>query len=247
LKQYALIGNPLTHSFSKKYFTNKFEVEQISNCQYELHQLDSIEEFPALLKAQPNLHGLNVTIPYKESVIPYLDELSDEAKEIGAVNTISIKDGILKGHNTDVLGFRDSLLTWLKDKPKGALILGTGGASKGIAFVLRKAGIPYLKVSRSLAKGNITYGDLDRSILSEYSLIINTTPLGTFPNIETAPDIPYNLLTKHNCLYDLVYNPEKTVFLNSGITKDCQVKNGLEMLVAQAEYAWEIWNQQKLS
>lgn len=242
MKQYALIGKPLTHSFSKKYFTNKFAVEQINDCVYELHQLESIDEFPDLLKAHPNLHGLNVTIPYKEAVIPFLDELSDEAKEIGAVNTISIKNGQLKGHNTDVLGFRDSLFTWLKETPKGALILGTGGASKGIAYVLRKAGIPYLKVSRSLEKGNLTYGDLDRNILSQYSLIINTTPLGTFPNIETAPDIPYNLLSKENSLYDLVYNPEKTVFLKGGNTKGCSTKNGLEMLVAQAEYAWEIWN-----
>jgi len=242
LKQYALIGNSLTHSFSKRYFTNKFEVEQIPDCQYDLFELETIEEFPNLLKANTDLAGLNVTIPYKESIIPFLDELSDAATEIGAVNTISMKNGILKGYNTDVLGFGDSLFTWLKEKPKGALILGTGGASKGIAYVLRKAGIPYLKVSRSLEKGNLTYSDLDGSILSEYSLIINTTPLGTFPNINTAPDIPYKLLTKRNCLYDLVYNPEKTVFLKSGITKNCQTKNGLEMLVAQAEYSWGIWN-----
>ncbi len=247
MKQYALIGNPLTHSFSKRYFTNKFEVEQIADCEYELHQLASIDEFPELLKAHANLHGINVTIPYKESVIPFLDELSEDAAEIGAVNTISINNGILKGYNTDVLGFRDSLFSWLKEKPKGALILGTGGASKGIAYVLRKAEIPFLKVSRTLEKGNLTYADLDGSILTNYSLIINTTPLGTFPNVERAPDIPYNLLTKRNSLYDLVYNPEKTVFLNSGDSKGCQVKNGLEMLVAQAEYAWDIWNKSDLS
>ncbi len=242
MKQYALIGKPLTHSFSKRYFTNKFEVEQIADCFYELYQLESISEFPDLLKAQTNLQGLNVTIPYKEAVIPFLDELSEEAKDIGAVNTISMENGMLKGHNTDVLGFRDSLFTWLNETPTGALILGTGGASKGIAYVLRQAEIPYLRVSRTLAKGDITYGDLDRSLLSEYSLIINTTPLGTYPNVETAPDIPYNLLSKRNSLYDLVYNPEKTVFLNNGNARGCQVKNGLEMLVAQAEYAWGIWN-----
>jgi len=245
MKRYGLIGYPLKHSFSKKYFTNKFEAEGIDNCQYELFPIDKIESINDLILKTPNLLGLNVTIPYKETIIPYLDELSEEAEEIGAVNTILLKNGKRIGYNTDVMGFRDSLFTWLPS-PEGALILGTGGASKAIAYVLKTANIPYLKVSRSPDKGDLIYSEIDEKRLRKYPLLINTTPLGTFPKVDSAPNIPYNLLSSTNSLYDLVYNPEKTVFLKRGATMSSATKNGLEMLVAQAEYSWEIWTNIKV-
>ncbi len=241
MNQYGLIGKTLKHSFSKKYFTNKFEVEQIPNCMYDLYELESIDQFNDLI-IQKNFIGLNVTIPYKEKIIPFLHELSDEAREIGAVNTIRFRNGVLKGFNTDVMGFKDSLFTWLDDIPKGALILGTGGASKAVRFVLNKTKVPFLTVSRSISKGDITYEQIDSKILEKHPLLINTTPLGTYPNLEEAPDLPYHLLSERNSLYDLIYNPEKTLFLLRGEERGCAIKNGLEMLVAQAEYSWKIWN-----
>jgi shikimate dehydrogenase len=242
---YGLIGYPLTHSFSKKYFTQKFEREGIANSQYELFALESIEDFPKLLKAKPNLCGLNVTIPYKEKVIPYLDKIDESANEIGAVNTIKIENGRLTGFNTDVFGFRESLTNFIKKnklKPiRKALVLGTGGASKAVGYVLEKMGVEHALVSRYEEKGDFKYKDLDSHIINDTQLIVNTTPLGTFPKIDSFPDIPYELLNNNHLLFDLVYNPEKTVFLIKGEERGTHILNGLEMLRGQAEKSWEIW------
>lgn len=247
-QQFTLIGYPLSHSFSKKYFTEKFEREHISNHEYFLSPLVQIEDFPKLLVAHPNLIGLNVTIPYKEKVIPFLDEISAEAKAIGAVNTIKIKEGKLKGFNTDVYGFEKSLVDFLTQKEKkisveNALVLGTGGAAKAVVFILKKLGIEAILVSRKKGKGNLTYDDLDTIIFDECRLIVNTTPLGMLPNIESCPDLPFHRINEKYHLYDLVYNPEKTVFLSRGESQGAAIKNGLEMLHLQAEKAWEIWNE----
>lgn len=247
-RQFTLIGYPLSHSFSKKYFTQKFEKENIPHHEYFLSPLEKIENFPKLLFAHPNLAGLNVTIPYKEKVIPYLDEISEEAKAIGAVNTIKIKDGKLKGFNTDVYGFEKSLVDFLTKKEKqivvkNALVLGTGGAAKAVVFILKKLGINPILVSRKKEKGDLTYNDLDTIIFDKYRLIVNTTPLGMLPNLEGCPDLPFHRMNAKFYLYDLVYNPEKTVFLKRGESQGAAIKNGLEMLHLQAEKAWEIWNE----
>ena len=239
---YGLIGYPLSHSFSKRYFTEKFTNEQKAGHFYELFPLEKIEALPDLLKRLPQLKGLNVTIPYKEMVIPFLDEIDAAAKSIGAVNTIKILNGKLKGFNTDVYGFEKSLLNISEEAlPKQALILGTGGAAKAVAYVLNQLNISFLKVSRG-EKGDLRYSDIDASLLQSHPLIVNTTPLGMSPKTETCPDLPYQHLNEANVLYDLVYNPEKTLFLKRGTEQFCKVKNGLEMLHLQAEKAWEIWN-----
>ncbi len=243
---YGLIGYPLSHSFSKKYFTEKYQRENILKHCYELFPLSDLQELSSLLQRYPNLKGLNVTIPYKELVFPFLDEVSEEAEQIGAVNTIKIEDGKLKGYNTDVYGFEHSLLNVCRKAPhmpNGALILGTGGAAKAIAFVLKKLKIDFTYVSRTPKAGQTTYQKIDQQLLRDHPLIINTTPLGTSPNEDTSPDLPYHLLNERNVLYDLVYNPEKTLFLKEGLAKHCQIKNGLEMLHLQAEKAWEIWKE----
>lgn len=247
-RQFTLIGYPLSHSFSEKYFTQKFEEEQIPNHAYSLSPLESIEELPALISSMPYLQGINVTIPYKEQVIPYLDEISEEAQAIGAVNTIKIQNGKLKGYNTDVYGFEKSLLKLLqkehqKISVENALVLGTGGAAKAVAFILKKLGIDPILVSRRQNSGDLTYSDLDTPIFEECRLIVNTTPLGMLPNIDSFPNLPYHRLNKNYFLYDLVYNPEKTVFLKRGEDQKAAIMNGLEMLHLQAEKAWEIWNE----
>lgn len=246
MRKFGLIGYPLTHSFSKKYFTEKFEAAQITDALYELFPLETIEALPQLLKANPDLVGLNVTIPYKEQVIPYLDEMDEKAKIIGAVNTITIQNGKLKGYNTDYDGFKDSLTKWIGPNrmPEKALILGTGGASKAVKAVLDDLGIASCFVSRKPDNAQLSY---DEIILSPHhlitsSLLINTTPLGMSPNTDALPDLPYDQLTKNHFLFDLVYNPLITAFIQKGIDKNCWVKNGLEMLHRQAEKAWEIWN-----
>ena len=214
---------------------------------YLAHPLESIEQFPELLKANPNLMGLNVTIPYKEQVIPFLDELDSKTKEIGAVNTVKIKGGKLTGYNTDYYGFRDSLIKFIGSNPmpEKALILGTGGASKAVKKVLEDLAVEFQFVSRDKSETAITYEELNTSPhhLITSSLIINTTPLGTQPNIEEFPSLPYKQLTSNHFLFDLVYNPLITVFMQKGIDAGCWVKNGLEMLNSQAEKAWQIWNQ----
>ncbi len=248
-RQFTLIGYPLSHSFSKKYFTEKFKKENISNHEYFLSPLEKIEDFPNLLSTYPNLVGLNVTIPYKEKVIPFLDEISEEAKAIGAVNTIKIIEGKLKGFNTDVYGFEKSLVDFLTQKEKkitveNALVLGTGGAAKAVVYILKKMGIEPILVSRNKEKGDLTYEDLDTIIFDECRLIVNTTPLGMLPNLESCPNLPFHRINEKFHLYDLVYNPEKTVFLRRGESKGAAIKNGLEMLHLQAEKAWEIWNEE---
>lgn len=245
MRKFGLIGYPLSHSFSKKYFTEKFEKEAIQNAQYELYPLSNVEEFPQLLKDNKELIGLNVTIPYKEQVIPFLDELDEKAQFIGAVNTIKILNGKLKGFNTDYYGFKDSLIKFYGSRtlPKKALILGTGGASKAVMTALKDLSIEYQLVSRTSGNTNLSYGDLknQKSILKTAKLIVNTTPLGTSPETEKLPELPYDQLTSDHSLYDLVYNPLITSFMQKGIDANCWVKNGLEMLHGQAEKAWEIW------
>lgn len=246
MRIFGLIGYPLSHSFSKGYFTSKFEKENIADCQYENFPIESIELLPSILENNPEINGLNVTIPYKEKVIPYLNEISPEAQEIGAVNTISItREGTktyLKGYNTDVYGFMESLKPLLKPHHQSALVLGTGGASKAVKFALKKLNIGYTSVSRNKSESGLTYEDLTKEIISHNAIIINTTPLGTFPQTEEFPPLPYQYLTPGHLLYDLVYNPAITAFLNHGISHSSQTKNGLEMLHLQAEKAWEIWN-----
>lgn len=246
MRKFGLIGFPLSHSFSQKYFTEKFEKEGIANCNYQLYPLKSIEEFPTLIKAEPELAGLNVTIPYKEQVIPYLDELDEKAAAIGAINTITISEGKLKGYNTDYYGFKNSLTRWVGTNPipEKALILGTGGASKAVKATLEDLGISYQFVSRSSASDLLTYHDLATTpqVLNTSTLIINTTPLGTHPATDQLADLPYDQLTQDHYLFDLVYNPLVTAFMQKGIDAKCWVKNGLEMLHGQAEKAWEIWN-----
>lgn len=250
---FGLIGYPLSHSFSKKYFTEKFKKEKIEDHAYELFPIKDIEAFRLLIGSYPNLKGLNVTIPYKQQVLPFLDDIDPEAQAVGAVNTIKIKGDQLIGYNTDVYGFEHSLLNVLPTDeegnriiPKGALVFGTGGAAKAVSYVLKKMGMEVLKVSRSQGKGALTYKEIDGALLKTHPLLVNTTPLGMSPQIDTCPELPYEELSKRNVLYDLVYNPEKTLFLKKGIMKNCFCKNGLEMLHLQAEKAWEIWNTKTL-
>jgi shikimate dehydrogenase len=241
LKKYGLIGYPLTHSFSKGYFAEKFKKEGIENAVYDTYPLEKINDFIPLLRNNPSLVGLNVTIPYKEAVIPYLDELSAEAKIIGAVNTIKIINGKKIGFNSDVVGFEESLLKHLKPIHNNALVLGTGGAAKAVWFVLEKLNIPYIKVSRTANENAIAYKDVSEDLIKNHLLIINTTPLGMSPNLETKPEIPYQALTRNHFLYDLVYNPPTTQFLEMGQKMGATIQNGLPMLHGQAERSWEIW------
>ena len=245
MKLLGLIGFPLSHSFSEKYFAEKFRHEHIEGFSYRNFPIENIESLKNLLNEKKELTGLNVTIPYKEQVLTHLDEIDDEAKKVGAVNTIKILrsgEGIhLKGYNTDVYGFRESLMPLLQDRHKHALVLGTGGASKAICHVLEQLGIEFRHVSRKYMPGQFEYRDLCLSVITKYTLIINTTPLGTHPDVSGFPDIPYDLLTPGHLLYDLVYNPPQTTFLRLGARKGAGVKNGMEMLELQAEKSWEIW------
>jgi shikimate dehydrogenase len=244
MKQFGLIGYPLGHSFSKKYFTQKFENEKI-NSKYELYELPSIEDFVEL-KSIDTLYGLNVTIPYKEQVIPYLDELDQTAEAIGAVNVIKfIRKGEslhLKGYNSDAIGFENSLKPLLKAEHNKALILGTGGASKAIDYTLRKLGIETKFVSRTAKDGVLSYQDLNQSIIDDYLVIVNASPVGTFPHVDECPSIPYEFLTPNHVLFDAVYNPAETLFLKKGKKVGCSCLNGELMLIGQAEEAWQIWN-----
>lgn len=249
MKKYGLLGYPLTHSFSKRFFTEKFEKENIDST-YENFEIDTIEKFPDVVKHNPEIVGFNVTIPYKEQVIPFLDELNDSAQQIGAVNTIKVKrtgDNIyLKGFNTDTHGFETSLRPLLKDYHKKALILGTGGASKALKYVLEHLGIEYISASiEELKENEIRYEDIDKQMMKERLLIINATPLGTYPKVETYPSIPYEFITKKHLLFDLVYNPEITQFMAKGLEKGATVKNGYEMLLNQALKSYEIWNSEE--
>ena len=241
MKTLGLIGFPLSHSFSKKYFSEKFEQEKIAGWQYELFPLETIGKLPDLLAENPSIVGLNVTIPYKEAVIPYMDEV-DESAAFGAVNTIKIENGKLCGFNTDVYGFEKSLKPLLKTHHTEALVLGTGGAAKAVASVLERLGIAHMYVSRTPHEAQFSYKNIDKNILEKHTLIVNTTPLGMYPKVDFCPDLPYECLTDKHLLYDLVYNPDVTTFLKNGKKQGADIKNGLEMLYLQAERAWDIWN-----
>mgnify|MGYP001265825851 CR=1 FL=1 len=239
---FGLIGYPISHSFSKRYFSEKFEKEGLDHCRYELFPIASINLLPETLRNNPDLRGLNVTIPYKEAVLSYLDGFGEGVEAIGAVNVIDISDGKLIGYNSDVAGFELSLRHFLgTDHPEAALVLGSGGASKAVQFVLSKMNIPYQLVSRN-PKTGLVYEQLTRDILQTHRLIINTTPLGMSPQTETCPKIPFDWISPRHLLFDLVYNPEETLFLKKGQLQGARIKNGLDMLYIQAEKAWEIWN-----
>lgn len=242
MRLFGLIGFPLTHSFSKKFFTEKFEREGLSDCRYENFPIPAIEDVHRIL-AMPGLEGLNVTIPYKELIIPYLNQSSVLVKKINACNCIKIKNGKLLGFNTDIAGFENSLLTKLNSpKYRQALILGTGGSSKAVKYVLHKLGIEFKMVSRKPAAGILSYEQLTREMIQQHLLIINTTPLGMYPNVVEAPPLPYQYITPDHFLFDLIYNPEKTLFLKKGEDQGARIQNGYEMLVLQAEENWKIWN-----
>ena len=240
---YGLIGYPLGHSFSKQYFTEKFEKEQLKDCRFELYPLENIEAFPQLINAE--IKGLAVTIPYKETVIPFLDHVDKTAAIIGAVNCIKISAGKLTGYNTDSIGFERSLLPLLQASHTKALILGSGGSSKAVQYILRKLAIDFLVVTRNEfpAAGYIHYGSVDKNIIRQYSLIINCSPVGMFPNEAEKPAIPYQYLTEGHLLFDLIYRPAITGFLSEGMKRGSMTKNGYEMLVIQAEENWRRWNE----
>jgi len=244
MRRFGLIGKTLSHSFSKNYFTQKFAREHIDNCRYDLFELQTIEDLPALLLSNPGLEGLNVTIPYKQEVIPYLDETSDVVKEIGACNCIKIAGGKLKGFNTDVVGFKRSLEAHLQPGHDKALILGSGGAARAVQYALKELGIEYKLVSRRKTGEGLGYEDMGEDVLKNYSLIINTTPLGMYPNVNDAPPIPYEYVSSRHLLFDLIYNPGKTKFLQNGEEQGARIANGHEMLILQAEESWRIWNQE---
>lgn len=241
-KLFGLLGRNIHYSFSKGYFEKKFKTLGLTNHSYTNFDIPSIDQFEALWKNQP-ITGMNVTIPYKEAVIPKLDSLDATATAIGAVNTIKrMPDGTLKGFNTDCIGFRKSLEPLLTSHHQKAIILGTGGASKAIAFVFKELDIPVQYVSRNKTSSNLTYEELSKTILTDHNIIVNCSPVGTFPDIDEKPKIPYEFLTKKHLLYDLIYNPEKTAFLKMGEGKGCQTQNGFDMLVGQAEASWKFWN-----
>ncbi|WP_316737992.1 shikimate dehydrogenase [Pedobacter aquatilis] len=246
MKTYGLIGYPLSHSFSKKYFTEKFSSEKISNHQYELFPIENVSSVIELLNDNESICGLNVTIPHKVSVLSLLNEIDEAANKIGAVNCISVKNingkNHLKGYNTDAFGFEESLKPLLKPHHTNALIFGDGGAAKAVKYVLEKLNISYKSVVRKPVSGAILYSEITPDLLQSHTLLINTTPLGMSPNLDGYPDIDYNLLTPEHLAYDLVYNPLETKFLEKAAKKGATIKNGLEMLYKQAEQAWYIWN-----
>lgn len=242
---YGLIGYPLIHSFSQNYFNQKFEAEGI-DAKYVNFEIADIGELMEVVSENANLCGLNVTIPYKEQVIPYLDEVDEDAAKIGAVNVIKFIRGKnslkFKGYNSDIIGFCDSLKPLLKPEHKKALILGTGGAAKAVYHGLLNLGIEPMYVSRSKRDGMLTYGDLSAAVMNEYKVIVNTTPLGMYPHVDECPNIPYHLLTPSHLCYDLLYNPDVTLFMKRAEEQGAEIKNGLEMLLLQAFAAWNIWN-----
>ena len=243
MRLYGIIGYPLAHSFSKKYFTEKFEKNNLTDCKYEVFPLRSITEFPALINSQPELKGLSVTIPHKKNVLAYLDDVSGIPEGMNACNSIRISEGKLFGYNTDVTGFQQSLQPLLKSFHDQALILGNGGASSAVKSALTNLGIRFKIVSRTLHDdSDLTYEQLNESDISKNLLIINCTPLGMTPETDAFPPIPYEALTQRHLLFDLIYNPAKTKFLEKGEAKGAMIKNGEEMLVLQAEASWKIWN-----
>ena len=243
---YGLIGYPLGHSFSKKYFTKKFENEGLGDCFFELFPLPSIHEFSDLLRNNSALKGLAVTIPHKQTILPFLDTISPEAAQIGAVNCIQFKGNILMGYNTDVVGFEKSFMPLLHPHHKKALVLGTGGASKAVQYILSKHAIPFTLVSRGGdgETGIINYDTIDQQVLNDHQIIINCSPLGMSPNEKSKPELPYEYITDQHLLYDLVYGPVETAFLSEGKKRGALIKDGYEMLELQAEENWRVWNNQ---
>ena len=247
MRLYGLIGYPLSHSFSAAYFARKFAVENIVDSDYRLFPITDISEVKDLLASNPGLLGFNVTIPHKIAVLPYLQQLSAEAEAVGAVNCVKIErsglDVKLTGYNTDIYGFSESLLPFLKPHYKRALVLGTGGAAKAVCYTLQQLGITFSMVSRNAGESSIlSYQQLSREIVSEHQLIINTSPAGMYPNTDTCPEIPYQHVSPGHVLFDLVYNPTETLFMKKGLAAGADVTNGLRMLELQAEKSWEIWN-----
>ncbi len=250
MRKYGLIGYPLGHSFSKKYFTEKFQNEGLADCRYDNYELASLDEFQNLLSGNRDIQGLNVTIPYKSEIIRCLDEISPEAREIGAVNVLKIKRkqgrSVICGFNSDITGIRDSIFPFMNPDLRNAIVLGTGGSSLAVCYVLRKLGIHVTSISRKKKPGFLSYSDIDSSLLKNANLIINTTPLGMYPNIDGKPEIDYSLLNREHILFDLVYNPEVTAFLKEGMKYGCSTISGLKMLHSQAERSWAIWNDDTL-
>lgn len=246
MREYGLIGYPLSHSFSQKYFTEKFHRDGINDAVFHAFAIPSIDYVPHLIEEHPAMKGLAVTIPYKREVIKYLDSKTIEVEKMNACNCICIRHGKLYGHNTDVYGFEHSFIRYLQPHHTKALILGTGGASSAVAFVLDKLHIGYRYVSRNRNEDLLilSYTDVDEKIINEYPVIINCTPLGTYPTVDDAPAIPYQLLSEKNYLFDLVYNPAKTKFLSLGEQQGAAIQNGYDMLILQAEENWKLWNEE---
>jgi shikimate dehydrogenase len=241
-KLVGLLGKNIAHSFSKKYFTEKFASNSITDYSYENFPLESIEMLPKLWESEPDLIGMNVTIPYKQEILPYLSKLNRHAKQIGAVNVIKMRaDGTFKGYNTDYYGFMKSVLPLLEPHHKKALVLGSGGASKAIQYALKELLLDYKVVSRTPKKLQLDYTQLSKKVMQEYTIIINCTPLGTAPHTEEFPDIPYKSLGPQHLVFDLIYNPEETTFLNKAKAQGARIKNGYEMLLIQADASWKIW------
>ncbi|MCA6451558.1 MAG: shikimate dehydrogenase [Chitinophagaceae bacterium] len=242
MRRFGLLGYPLSHSFSQKYFTEKFARLGLTDCVYENFSLPDIAALSDVLQSKKDLRGFNITIPYKKQVLAFVDEVSPVVKAIGACNCVNIKDGKRIGHNTDVVGFEQSLRPFLKAHHTRALVLGTGGASAAVVYVLQQLGIAVQYVSRTASEQAIAYEQVDEALLSSHHLIVNTTPLGMYPNVEECPPLPYQCLTPLHHLYDLIYNPAETRFLANGKARGASVQNGQEMLVLQAEESWRIWN-----
>ncbi|MDR3266443.1 MAG: shikimate dehydrogenase [Tannerella sp.] len=247
MKKYGLIGYPLGHSFSKTFFNQKFQSEKI-DVEYVNFEIENVKDLKGIIKENPTLCGLNVTLPHKVTVMPLLDKISENAKNIGAVNVIKFKKGLfgklrLEGHNSDIIGFMKSIEPILNEKHRKALILGTGGASKAIYHGLKQLGVSAVYVSRTKKKECFTYEEITKEIIEEYTVIVNATPVGMYPNANECPDIPYQYLTDSHIIYDLLYNPDETLFMKKGKIHGATVKNGLEMLLLQAFVSWEIWNE----
>jgi shikimate dehydrogenase len=246
MRKFGLVGYPLGHSFSKKYFAEKFASQKISDCVYDNYPLENLDHFIELINSDKEIIGLNVTIPYKSRILKFVDVLEPEAGEIGAVNVLKIKrqqnKNTVFGYNSDVTGIRDTLLPYINDNVRNALVLGTGGSSRAVCHVLDKFGLKIKLVSRDKKPGVLSYPEITSEVIGRNQLIVNTTPLGMFPDIESKPPIDYSALTKNHILFDLVYNPELTSFLKMGTERECIALSGLKMLHSQAEKAWEIWN-----
>lgn len=243
MQEYGLLGRDISYSFSEGYFTNKFKELGITDCKYSTFDLSDISKLKDLLASKPNLKGFNITIPYKEDVLDFLDEIDESANSIKAVNTVKIEGDKLIGFNTDTFGFRTSIKPFFEPQHRKALILGTGGAAKAIAFVLEQLGVDYFYVSRNpKTEKEVSYSDLTIEAITNFPFIINCSPVGTFPNVDVCPDIPYEGITPSHLLYDLVYNPEESLFLRNGKERGATIVNGLSMLHHQAEESWRIWN-----